>query len=127
MSLPDIALVAAGVIGSVVAIVHGVLMQRYMIGPIQTWFDSGARMNRASKALTPILLNLSTLYWFAGGLALVAAALWFDPSAKLATACFVAALYVPAVIGNFWGTRGRHPGWVLYAVSVVLIAYGVFG
>jgi hypothetical protein len=127
MSGPDIALIAAGALGAAIAIIHGVLMQRYMIGPIQTWFDSSARMNAASKALTPILLHLSTLYWFAGGLTLIAAALWFDPSAKLAVACCVAALYVPAVIGNFWGTRGRHPGWMLYAVSVALLAYGVFG
>lgn len=124
MPSQDIALIAAGALGAAIAIIHGVLMQRYMIGPIA---NSDARMNAASKALTPILLHLSTVYWFAGGLALIAAALWFDPSAKLATACCVAGLYVPAVIGNFVGTRGRHPGWVLYAISVALIAYGVFG
>jgi preprotein translocase subunit SecG len=127
MPASDIALIAAGVLGSAIAIIHGVLMQRYMIAPIQTWFDAGARMNSASKALTPILLHLTTLYWFAGGLALVAAALWFGPSAKLATSCCVAALYVPAVIGNFIGTKGRHPGWVLYAISTGLIGYSVFG
>jgi len=126
MSAQDIALIAAGVLGSAVALIHGVLMQRYMINPIQIWFSEGARMNVASKALTPILLHLTTLYWFAGGLALIAAALWFDPSAKLATAACVAALYIPAVIGNFIGTRGKHPGWVLYAISVALIGYGVF-
>ncbi|MGE0742907.1 MAG: hypothetical protein AB7O98_16325 [Hyphomonadaceae bacterium] len=124
MNAQDIALIAAGVIGSAVALIHGALMQRYIINPIA---DSGARMNAAAKALTPILLHLSTVYWFAGGLALIGAALWFDPSASLATAVCVAALYVPAVIGNFWGTRGRHPGWMLYAVSVALIGYGVFG
>lgn len=127
MPITDVALFAAGVLGAAIAIIHGVLMQRYMIKPIQGWFNSGARMNAASKALTPILLHLSTLYWFAAGIALIAAALWFDTSAKLATACCVAGLYVPAVIGNFVGTRGRHPGWVLYAISVGLIGYGVFG
>lgn len=125
MDIQDFALIAAGALGAAIAIVHGVLMQRYMINPIQAWFDTGARMNGASKALTPILLHLSTLYWFAGGLALIAAALWFDSSAKLATAACVAGLYIPAVIGNFIGTRGRHPGWVLYAVSVGLIGYAV--
>ena len=127
MSGQDIALIAAGAIGSAVALIHGVLMQRYMINPIQVWFSGGARLNAASKALTPILLHLTTLYWFAGGLALIAAALWFDPSAKFAVACCVAGLYVPAVIGNFVGTRGRHPGWMLYAISVALIGYAVFG
>jgi preprotein translocase subunit SecG len=126
MTPQDIALIAAGALGSAIAVIHGVLMQRYMIGPIQRWFSGGARLNAASKALTPILLHLTTLYWFAGGLALIAAALWFDPSAKFATAACVAALYIPAVIGNFIGTRGMHPGWVLYAISVALIGYGIF-
>jgi hypothetical protein len=123
MHATDIALIVAGTLGAAIALIHGALMQRYMINPIR---NSDARMNAASKALTPILLHLSTLYWFAGGLALIAAALWFDASAKLAVAACIAALYIPAVIGNFIGTRGRHPGWMLYAVSVALIGYGVF-
>jgi hypothetical protein len=27
-------------------------------------------------------------------------------------------------IGNLWGTRGRHPGWMLLAAAVVLIVLG---
>jgi hypothetical protein len=125
MDLHDLALIAAGVIGAAVAVIHGVLMQRYMVRPIENWFWDGARMSAAARRLTPILLHLSTVYWFAGGLALIAAALWLDESAKLATAACVGALYICAVAGNFWGTRGRHPGWMLYAVSLALISYGV--
>jgi len=33
--------------------------------------------------------------------------------------------YLFAAIGNCWATRGRHPGWMLYAVALVLIVYGV--
>jgi hypothetical protein len=126
MTPQDIALIAAGGIGSAVAVIHGLLMQRYMIAPIETWFASGAPMNAASKKLTPILLHLSTIYWFAGGLALIAAALWFDNSAKLAIAGCVGAIYACAVVGNFIGTKGRHPGWMLYAISVTLIAFAIF-
>lgn len=127
MSTHDIALIAAGLIGAAVAVVHGVLLQRYMVQPIEGWFSSGARMSTAARKLTPVLLHLSTIYWFAGGVALIAAALWFDTSAKLATAGCVAALYASGAVGNFWGTRGRHPGWMLYAISVALIGYGAFG
>jgi hypothetical protein len=126
MQIADIAMIAAGAIGAGVSLVHGALMQRYMVRPIQAWFDAGAPMNQASKSLVPILLHLTTVYWFAGGLALVAAALWFDASARLATASCVAALYACAVVGNFWGTRGRHPGWMLYALALALIGFGVF-
>jgi hypothetical protein len=125
MNLHDLALIAAGVIGAAVAIVHGVLLQRYMVQPIENWFWEGAPMSGSARKLTPILLHLTTVYWFAGGLALIAAALWFDESARLATGVCVAALYVCAVVGNFWGTRGRHPGWMLYGVSVLLIGYGL--
>jgi hypothetical protein len=127
MNGPDIALIGAGMLGAGVAVAHGVIMQRYMVTPIERWFGAGAPLNAASKRLTPILLHLTTIYWLAGGLALIAAALWFDRSARLATAGCVAFLYVCATLGNFWGTRGRHPGWMLYAVSLALIAYAIFG
>jgi hypothetical protein len=39
MNGPDVALIAAGSPGGAVAIVHGLLMQRYMVRPIQKWFD----------------------------------------------------------------------------------------
>jgi hypothetical protein len=127
MTGPDIALIAAGVLGAGVAVAHGFIMQRYMVAPIEQWFGSGAPVNAASKKLTPILLHLTTVYWLAGGLALIAAALWFDQAARTATAGCVAFLYLCAALGNFWGTRGRHPGWMLYAVSLGLLAYGTFG
>jgi len=125
MNGPDIALTAAGALGAGVAVVHGVVMQRYIVDPIEAWFGAGARMNTASKNLLPILLHLTTMYWFVGGVALIAAALWFDQSAKLTTAIAVAFVYACAVVGNFIGTRGRHPGWMLYAVSLALIGLGV--
>ena len=125
MSPQDIALIAAGVIGSVVAIVHGVLTERFMVKPIAAAFGDDARVSAPIRRLIPILLHLSTAAWFAGGFALIAA-LWFDASARLATALCVGALYLYGAIGNLAGVRGFHPGWVLYAIAVGLIAYAVF-
>src|SRR6266851_1026804 len=44
---------------------------------------------------------------------------------KLATGLLVGSSYLFGALGNLWATRGRHPGWMLYAVALVLIVYGV--
>lgn len=72
-----------------------------------------------------MLLHFSTLVWFAGGLALMAAAIRFDRNTRLVTDLVVGATYLLGALGNLWGTRGRHPGWMLMAVAVILIAVGV--
>ncbi len=115
------ALVGAGVIGVGVAMVHGVLVQRLMIAPLA----KGGRLNGAALRLVPPLLQFTTYNWLLGGAALVAAALWLGPQARLAVAVLVGSSYLFGAVGNFWGTRGRHPGWVLYAMAVGLIGYGV--
>jgi hypothetical protein len=73
----------------------------------------------------PLLLHFSTISWFLGGLALIAAAKWFEQDARLATGLFVGSLYLFGALGNLWGTRGLHPGWMLMAVALVLIAFGI--
>ena len=37
----------------------------------------------------------------------------------------VRGLYLFGALGNLWGTRGRHPGWLLLAAAVILIAFGI--
>lgn len=59
-----------------------------------------------------------------GGLALIAA-FWFSAEAGLVSGIFVGGLYLYGAIGNFWGTRGRHPGWMLLAVALVLMVAGL--
>lgn len=123
----QIALIAAGVIGIGVAIVHGVLTQRLMVAPIDALIRQDGRTAPAIRRLVPLLLHLSTVSWFLGGVALVAAALWFREDAKLATAWFVGGLYLFGAAGNLWGTRGRHPGWMLLAIALTLIVVGAGG
>jgi hypothetical protein len=43
---------------------------------------------------------------------------------RLATGLFVGSLYLYGALGNLWGTRGRHPGWMLYSLALVLIGFG---
>jgi hypothetical protein len=56
---------------------------------------------------------------------LTAAAFWLEQDARLATGLLVGSSYLYGALGNLWATRGRHPGWVLYVVALVLIAFGV--
>ena len=75
--------------------------------------------------LVPVLLHFSTFNWFLGGLALIAAAIWFALDARLATGLLVGSSYLFGALGNLWATRGRHPGWLLYAVALILIVFGI--
>jgi hypothetical protein len=118
-------LAMAGVIGSSVAVIHGVLTQRLMVRPISALFLTDKRISAPIRRIVPVLLHYSTISWFLGGLALIAAAIWFERDLRLATGLFVGSLYLFGTLGNFWGTRGRHPGWMLLALALVLIAFGV--
>jgi hypothetical protein len=118
----DAALAMAGVIGSGVAVVHGVLTQRLMVRPVEALFVANGRIAAPVRRLVPGLLHFSTFNWFLGGLALIAAALWFEHDARLAIGLFVGSSYLYGALGNL---RGRHPGWMLMAVALVLIGLGV--
>jgi hypothetical protein len=116
------ALAAAGLIGGGVAVIHGVLTQKLMVRPVL----ADGRLPRVVQRLVPALLHFSTYNWLLGGVALVVVAVVaVGPGARLAAGLLVGSAYLFGVIGNCWATRGRHPGWMLYAVAVVLIGYGL--
>jgi hypothetical protein len=121
----DAALAMAGVIGSCVAVFHGILTQRLMVRPLEALFPADKRITAPVRRLVPGLLHFSTVSWFLGGLALIAAARWFESGARLATGLCVGGLYLYGALGNLWATRGRHPGWMLMAAALILIAFGV--
>jgi hypothetical protein len=125
MTWQDAALALAGVIGSSVAVFHGVLTQRLMVRPVEALFGADRRIAAPIRRLVPLLLQFSTFNWLLGGLVLIAAALWFEHDARLATGLLVGSSYLYGAVGNLWGTRGRHPGWMLMAVALVLIVLGI--
>jgi len=125
MSWQSAALGMAGLIGSFVAVVHGILTQRLMVRPIEAFLLADGRTSAPIRRLVPVLLHFSTIVWFLGGLTLIAAAIWFDRDAKLATGLFVGSTYLFGALGNLWGTRGRHPGWMIMAAALILIVFGV--
>jgi hypothetical protein len=125
MNSHDVALVSAGVIGSGVALVHGALTQRLMVEPFHQLADGSLAV--PIRRLVPALLHFSTFNWFIGGIALVAAAIFFQQQARLATGLLVGSAYLYGALGNLWSVRSLHPGWVLYGVASGLIGYGLCG
>lgn len=125
MNWQSAALGMAGVIGSGVAVVHGILTQRLMVRPFEAFLLADRRTSASIGRLVPLLLHFSTIVWFLGGLALIAAASWFGQDARLATGLFVGSTYLFGALGNLWATRGRHPGWMLMAAALILIVFGV--
>ena len=125
MNWQSAALGIAGLIGSFVAVVHGILTQRRMVRPIEAFLLADRHTSAPITRLVPLLLHFSTIVWFLGGLTLIAAAILFDRDAKLATGLFVGSTYLLGALGNLWGTRGRHPGWMLMAAALILIVFGV--
>jgi hypothetical protein len=124
MAWQNAALAMAGITGAGVAVVHGILVQRYMVRPFEELALADKRIAGSTRRLIPLLLHFSTIVWFLGGLALVAAANWFGQDVRLATSLFVGGCYMFGAVGNLWGTRGRHPGWMLMAAALVLILLG---
>lgn len=117
-------LVAGGCVGMIVALIHGVVMQRFIVRPIGLALAGGKMARGARKLVTPVL-HYSTFAWFIGGLAVVTAALLLDEEARLAIGLLVGASYLYAGIANLWGTRGAHPGGWLMALAVGLIGFGI--
>jgi uncharacterized membrane protein YjjB (DUF3815 family) len=96
-----------------------------MVRPFEELALADGRVGVSVRRLVPLLLHFSTVSWFLGGLALIAAARWLDTDARLATGIFVGSLYLFGALGNLWGNRGLHPGWMLMTAALVLIVFGI--
>jgi hypothetical protein len=125
MTWHDSALALGGVIGGAVALIHGMLTERLMAAPLRGLTEP--RLPAPIRRLVLLLLQFSSFNWLVGGIVLVAAALWLGPEAKRVAGLLVGSSYLFGAAGNLWATRGRHPGWALYALALVLIAYGLAG
>jgi len=125
MNWQTASLALAGLIGGGTAVIHGVLTQRLMVRPIEALMASDRGISGPVRRLVPLLMHFSTIAWLGGGVALVVAACWFGPQARLVTGLCVGGLYLFGALGNLWGTRGRHPGWMLMTAALALIVVGV--
>lgn len=113
----DVALFAAGLIGIVVSLVHGRIGATRLLPPIQG-------VSQAQKRVLEAVFQLSTLYWFAGGLILIMVPVLPEYLPRGFAAYCVAFLYASGAVGNFWATKGRHIGWALLTIAAVLAIFG---
>lgn len=127
MELQNLALTLAGLIGAATAIFHGIVTHRLMVVPIDRRLADAAGVSMTIRRIVPPLLQYSTYSWLAGGVALVIAANVAGPETRLWISLLVGAEFLYAAIANLWATRGRHPGWVLMAAAVTLIAVDLLG
>jgi len=110
-------LVPAGILCIVVAVIHGYLGETRLIA-------TATFPNRQSRQLVSAIWQLSTATWIASG-AVIAAAPWlFDDQTRrwgVIAACLPLAWGVAA---NAWITRGRHFGWKVLGIVIVLAIIG---
>jgi hypothetical protein len=123
MERHDVALFIAGILGCLVAVAHGVLTHRFMVRPLHQLTEG--RIGDPIRRLVSALLQFSTYNWFLSGIALMVAATCLGYEARLVTGLLAGSSYLFGAVGNFWGTQKLHPGWVLYGVALLLIAYGL--
>ena len=121
--MENFALSLAGLIGAATAIVHGILIDRLMVKPIGRRLAVDAGTSMTIRRIVPPLLHYSTYSWLVGGIALVIAANIAGAETRLAIGLLVGSMFLYGAVANLWATRGRHPGWILMAVAVVLIAF----
>ncbi len=120
----DIAIIAAGFIGASGALIHSYLVRQKITAPLAGKVLSNGDYPEALARLVPALLDFSGFNWLIGGLALMAAPFWLGEQGLTVLALMVGSSYLYAAIGNCWGTRGRHPGWVIYGLATALLAAG---
>ena len=125
--MQHIALTLAGLIGGATAIFHGIVTQRLMVNPIDRRLSDAAGVSPTIRRIVPPLLHYSTYSWLVGGIALVIAANIAGAETRLWVGLLVGAKFLYAAVANAWATRGRHPGWMLMAVAVALIAIDLLG
>lgn len=125
MDAASLALVAGGGLGVGVGVIHGAMMERFIVRPVGVAV-AGGRMAAGTRRLITPLLHFSTFGWVVAGLALIAAGAVLGREARLAVGLLTGAGYAYAAVANVAATRGRHPGGWLMALVVALIAIGLW-
>jgi len=125
MDWNSIALTAAGVIGGGTAVIHGVVMQRIIIRPIEADFAANGRISGTLQKLIALLLHVSTFNWLLSGIALIAAAIWFEQDVRLVVGLLAGSSFLYGAIIAFWSIRRAHPGGILMSAACILIVLGL--
>ena len=113
----DLMLMTAGAGGVLIAVAHGMIGHRKILTKISGLPQVLLHINYA-------VFQMSTVYWLAGGVALLLAPFLLEPSERFVVAVIVAFVYIVGALGNGWITRGRHFGGYALAVVALLALLG---
>ncbi len=114
--MADYFLYSAGGLTALIAIIHGYLGATAVVGP-------STAPSRDAKRILHAIMFLSAVYWFIGGVVLIAAPHLFEGEVRKWVVYTVTAMLLTGAFGNMWGTRGRHfGGYFLLLVSALAFA-----
>ena len=103
----------AGCLGMIIAVVHGCLGEVKVVAAIR-------EAPRSARRVMQAIMFLSAVWWFAGGLILVAIPWHGSADCGPMAALLIGAMYLSGALGNAWASRGRHIGWPLLLVATAL-------
>lgn len=112
-------LLVAGFVGVLVALAHGWLGHRFVLTPIEG-------LSRPLRRVNAAVFQLSTIYWLADAVGLIATTLWLPPSAQVLAGGLTTFVFGTAALGNLWAMRGRHVGGHLAGLVAGLSALGAW-
>jgi len=113
----DISLQCAGLLAIAAAAIHCVLTETKLF-PLVTIEP------RRLRTLFRLVWQIPTVAWIAGGVLLIAAPSMGSESARHWMIATFTCLFVFSAVGNAWGTRGKHFGWILLGAVAALAVAG---
>jgi hypothetical protein len=116
--LRDLALWAAGTVAIVTAVLHG------GIAELRVFANARIEPPR-TRTLLRLIWQASTIDWIGIGVLLIAAPALGSDLARQWIIGVAVVVYGYAAVANAVATRGRHVGWCLMAVAVVLAILGL--
>jgi len=114
----DAALQIAGALAVLAGLVHGVLGETKVFAHAQiepSW----------ARRLVRIVWHNGVIAWIGGGVLLIATPSFASEAARHWLIAVLAVVYGSAAIGNAVASRGRHFGWMMLSVVVVLALAGL--
>lgn len=113
----DLAIRAAGCIGILVAIIHGVIAEVYV-------FPKATVEPERTRTLLRLLWQATTLDWIVVGVLLIAAPNFANEAARPIIVYAAILIYGYAAAANAIATGGHHIGWVLMVIAALLAFLG---
>ncbi|MBR0819168.1 hypothetical protein [Bradyrhizobium liaoningense] len=113
----DLLLQCAGVVAIAVALIHGILGETKV-------FPRARIEPERLRTLIRLVWQASTVAWIGGGVLLIAAPWMGSATARHWIVATLACVFGFSAVANAWATRGRHFGWMMLSVVVVLAVAG---